>query len=134
MKIGDRHPINLNEWTVAEAVVVDIEDGKATLEIPATRIVMGIKSSLTDLTPEAPQKGFEVTGTTQQGTIAPAQQAPNTSDTAATQSDSDNASGVAGAPVPAPVQNTTTQPVQPTKFAPDDIGEGLAGVALPEMD
>lgn len=39
-------------YGVAEAVLVEIDNDQAILEIPATRIVMGIKSSLGDLTPD----------------------------------------------------------------------------------
>src|SRR6185503_14676250 len=54
VKIGDVYPVKLNEYDVAQAVVMDIDGDEVILEVPATRIVMGIKTALGDLdrTPE----------------------------------------------------------------------------------
>lgn len=49
MKKGDIHPVMLGPYEVAEALIVEIDGDNAILEIPATRIVMGIHSSLGDL-------------------------------------------------------------------------------------
>lgn len=46
MKKGETYPVRLNEYQVADAVIVEIDGDQAILEIPATRIVMGIHSSL----------------------------------------------------------------------------------------
>jgi hypothetical protein len=62
MKIGDRFTVYLDSHAVAEAVVEDIEDDKATLIIPATRLVMGIASSLTDLPEEIPEVEHQFAG------------------------------------------------------------------------
>lgn len=55
MKIGDRLSVTMEGFEVAEAIIEDIDDGKATLFIPATRVVMGVATSLTDL----PEEGSE---------------------------------------------------------------------------
>lgn len=52
MKVGDEILVNMGGFDVANAVIEDISDGKATIYIPATRVVMGVKSTLTDLAPE----------------------------------------------------------------------------------
>ena len=46
MKIGDRIAVQMEGFDVAEAVIEDIEDGKATIVIPATRVVVGVRTSL----------------------------------------------------------------------------------------
>jgi hypothetical protein len=52
MKIGDKFNVSLGMHEVAEATLVEIDGDQAILEIPNTRIIMGIHSSLGDLTPE----------------------------------------------------------------------------------
>jgi len=46
MKIGDRLAVQIEGVNVAEAVVEDIEDGNAVLVIPATRLVVKMRSTL----------------------------------------------------------------------------------------
>lgn len=52
MKIGQQFPLTMEGHVVAYAAVEDIDDGKVYLIIPATRVVMGLGSHLTDLDPE----------------------------------------------------------------------------------
>lgn len=52
MKAGDELTITMEGFSVGTAVIEQIEDGKATIYIPATRVVMGVKQSLTDVDPE----------------------------------------------------------------------------------
>lgn len=52
MKIGDRISVSMAGFEVTEAIIEDIDDGKATIFIPATRVVMGVATSLTDLPDE----------------------------------------------------------------------------------
>lgn len=49
MKRGDKVPVNLGQHVVAQAEVVEINNETATLVVPATKIVMGIRHELTDL-------------------------------------------------------------------------------------
>lgn len=120
MKPGDKFAVNLNEHVVAEAVVIDIEDGKVTLDIPATRIVMGVKSSLTDLPDTQPTTERVLLGAeTADGTPVSEPQAPKTTDESSTPQS-----------VPAPVAEVKA----PTGVPADAIGDGLANVPLKEMD
>lgn len=52
MKAGTQLPVTVEGFNVATAVIEEIADGRATIYIPATRFVLGIQTSLTDLTPE----------------------------------------------------------------------------------
>lgn len=52
MKVGDQLVVNMEGFQVCYATIEAIEDDKATIIIPATRVVMGISRSLTDLAPE----------------------------------------------------------------------------------
>lgn len=129
MKPGDKFAVNLDQWTVAEAVVVDIEDGQVTLDIPATRIVMGVKTSLADLTPVEPSVEHQILG------AEDGPQAPNTPDAS---SPTQQSTPVSAPPVPAPLPvSEVTAPVaetKPTQLPPDAIGDGLANVKLPEIE
>jgi hypothetical protein len=51
MKIGETIPVTMEGYEVAQGIIEDMEDGVATILIPATRVQMGIATSLTDLTP-----------------------------------------------------------------------------------
>lgn len=68
MKIGDRLAVQIEGVDVAEAIVEDIDDGNATLIIPATRLVVRMRQSL-DLTATAAPEvdrvfaGLETDGT-----------------------------------------------------------------------
>lgn len=52
MKVGDVLPLIMNGYTVAEAVVEDMSDGKATFIIPPSRFKMAIKHEIVPLDPE----------------------------------------------------------------------------------
>lgn len=52
MKVGDQMVVRLENFDVAMATIEHIEDGKATILIPATRIVMGVRQELAPLNPE----------------------------------------------------------------------------------
>lgn len=55
MKKGDTVPVMLANFHVANAVITEIEDGKAYLTIPATNVTMGVATSLTDLEERTPE-------------------------------------------------------------------------------
>lgn len=59
MKIGDKIGVYLANQLVAEAEIRELEDDKATLIIPATRVVMAVRTSLE---PEAGPAPVEPTG------------------------------------------------------------------------
>lgn len=131
MKPGDKYPVNLNEFVVAEAVVVDIEDGKATLDIPATRIVMGVKTSLSDLPEEVPNREKILLDEAPAPTVTPTvPQAPNTQGENGQVAPEQPTVGDVQPPQPPPAVTTNTANAIPA----DAVGEGLAGVALKEMD
>lgn len=46
MKINDKLEVQIQGVTVSEAVIENIDDGKATIIIPATRVVVQVKQSL----------------------------------------------------------------------------------------
>lgn len=46
MKIGDRLAVTIDGVEVTEAFVEDIEDGQATIVIPATRLVAQVRQTL----------------------------------------------------------------------------------------
>lgn len=55
MKIGDTFGVYIAGQQVAEAKIVELEDEKATLIVPATRVVMAVRTSLEpEVTPETP--------------------------------------------------------------------------------
>lgn len=139
MKPGDKFNVNLNEHVVAEAVVIDIEDGKVTLDIPATRIVMGVKSSLTDLPDTLPDTERQIIGTqddqgvpvSQNVATQPAPQAPQ----APKATDENSTAQVSPASQSEPQETVPEQtPIAKPGIAPDAIGDGLANVPLKEMD
>jgi len=49
MKIGDGVPVNIAGQEVARAVIKELADGTVTLEFPATRVVMAVR---TEIAPE----------------------------------------------------------------------------------
>lgn len=57
MKIGDQFPVRIGEHDVAAAYIENIEEGVATVVIPATRVQFGVASYLTSLDPEV-DRGF----------------------------------------------------------------------------
>lgn len=52
MKPGDEFPVQLSGYHVANGIVEEIDGDEVVIIIPATRVKMGIKTSLTDTTPE----------------------------------------------------------------------------------
>lgn len=60
MKIGSLYPVflrtNAGEYEVAQARLLEIDGDEAILEVPATRIVMGVNSSLGDLPERQPER------------------------------------------------------------------------------
>lgn len=134
MKPGDKFPINLNEWVVAEAVVIDIEDGKVTLDVPATRIVMGVKTSLSDLEPTEPAKETMILTDAPAPSVGPnAQVLATVAEQSEPQSDTVRAADAKTTDAQ-PVVTNETPTVAPVTVPDDAIGDGLAGVALKEMD
>ena len=68
MKIGDKFPVQIEGMDIGEATIEDIEDGKATLVIPATRLVVQVRQSLDMGATVAPEvdrvfSGLEDSGT-----------------------------------------------------------------------
>lgn len=56
MKAGDVQQVMLGPYHVADAVVMEIDGDEVILEIPATRIRMGLHQSLGDLHDKEPEK------------------------------------------------------------------------------
>lgn len=54
MKINDTYPVMIAGQVVAQAKITGLEDGKATLIIPATQVVMATRTELTVEEREAP--------------------------------------------------------------------------------
>lgn len=52
MKINDTYPVMIAGQVVAQARITGLEDGKATLIIPATQVVMATRTELTVEEPE----------------------------------------------------------------------------------
>lgn len=52
MKIGDQIPVSVEGLNVTMAIIEEIDGDKATIYIPATRAVFGIRSNLVAPTPE----------------------------------------------------------------------------------
>lgn len=57
MKINDTVPVLIAGQVVAQARITGLEDGKATLVVPATQVVMATR---TELTVEQPTEGATV--------------------------------------------------------------------------
>ncbi len=66
MKVNDLVPVSINGLVVAQAKVKELGEGTATLVVPATLVVMGVNTSLTDL-PAAEEQAKE-TSTVMLGT------------------------------------------------------------------
>lgn len=58
MKVGDTVPVYIAGHVVAQARVEAMGDGTATLIVPATRAIMGVRTDLTDL-PEKEESGTD---------------------------------------------------------------------------
>lgn len=59
MKVGDKEPVIIAGQVVGYADISEIADGTATLVIPATRVVMGVRTSLTQDTAPVDTTGTE---------------------------------------------------------------------------
>lgn len=70
MKVGDKFPVRLLDYEVAEATIVeiDVESDEVYLEFPATRVVMGRTSGLGDLQ-RTPEKDRLFGGVEQDGDV-----------------------------------------------------------------
>ena len=122
MKVGDAYTIRLDEHEVGQAIIESIEDGQATLVIPATRIVMGVKSSLAAPPERVPEvdRVFGGVAETPDNTPSEAQRQVN-----------EQPGPVAQPQVEVPVHNEQqSQPSQSNYVAPDQVGNGLRGVEL----
>lgn len=62
MKRGDKVPVHIGGHQVAMAEVKELEDGTATLVVPATLVVMGVRTELTDLPTTEPSTETIITG------------------------------------------------------------------------
>lgn len=105
MKVGDTVPVNIGHHTVAQAQVksVDTKENTATLVVPATLVVMGIRTELTDL-PSAES----ATETLITGVEAPTE--PEESATVGEPIDT-NTSNVSGSENVGVVEGTAAEPV-----------------------
>lgn len=70
MKVGDKVPVFIGGHTVAQAEVkaVDSSENTATLVVPATLVVMGVRTELTDLPGSEPATDTLITGVDRAGT------------------------------------------------------------------
>lgn len=80
MKINDTVPVLIAGQVVAQARITGLEDGKATLVVPATQVVMATR---TELTVEQPTEGatVQIIGeqqSTEEVSVEPATVAPQT--------------------------------------------------------
>lgn len=80
MKINDTVPVLIAGQVVAQARITGLEDGKATLVVPATQVVMATR---TELTTEQPTEGatVQIIGEgqeTEEVAVEPAPEAPQT--------------------------------------------------------
>lgn len=62
MKVGDLIPVHIGQHEVAQAEVKEISDGQAVLIVPARRVVMGIRTELTDLPTTEPSTEVIIDG------------------------------------------------------------------------
>lgn len=80
MKINDTVPVLIAGQVVAQARITGLEDGKATLVVPATQVVMATR---TELTVEQPTEGATVVvlgneQQTEEVSVEPNAEAPQT--------------------------------------------------------
>ena len=62
MKIGDIFPVTIAGQTVANAKVVELDKDSATLIVPATKVVMAIRTEFASPEPVEPNKEVIITG------------------------------------------------------------------------
>jgi len=60
--VNDVIELKYMEQTMVHGTIVEITDGKAYIDIPATRVVMTVKQSLVPVTPEAPEVEHQFAG------------------------------------------------------------------------
>lgn len=120
MKVGDTVAVNIGASTVANAKIVELGDGTATLVIPATKVVMAVRTEL-DTTPVAPSQGNEhaILGIeTRENQVTPAEVSPaNLVETPIVPAD-----GVTPAQASAPDVAQTSAPAPVATPEPDTAG------------
>ena len=112
MKVGDKVPVNIGPHEVAQAEVKEINGSEAVLIVPARRVVMGIRTELTDLPGTEPETESIVVGVEQPQASAVVDDTPTQQNSAET---TDSAPVVeAVAPASAPVAEGVAQTPAPT--------------------
>ncbi len=104
--------VQIEGMTVTEAVIDNIEDGKATLTIPATRLVVQVRQSLDLAAVKEPESESIIIGAVENETVAPEAKQP-----------------VQAADTPAPAQPTQPAPVTQASSV-QDVGEGIHSMNL----
>lgn len=61
--VGTALEVKLEDHVVAQGVVTEISDGKVYIDIPATRVVMGLKTSLGEPPVQTPEVEHQFAGT-----------------------------------------------------------------------
>ena len=124
MNVGDKLAVRVDRFDVAFATIDDISDGKVTMTIPATRIVMPVRYELADVeyTPETDRVISE-----HLESATPAVPTPTTTSTAeahtASLSDANNSDQ------PTPIEDEP-EPTITLRERLDGAGEGLHGREL----
>ena len=73
MKVGDRFPVTVQGIEIAQAVVTYVDVDRVTLEVPGTRAVVGIATSLVNTSPEPEGTKDQIIVTdAPNGTVSPA--------------------------------------------------------------
>lgn len=130
MKVGDKIPVNIGNHEVAQAEVKEINGAEAVLIVPARRVVMGIRTELTDLPGTQPETETIITGVDRPEATAPVVEQPN--DTTVPPADSPGVAD-AVAPVQPPQAVETPAPVvEAPETAPVTPVESAAPVTPPE--
>lgn len=117
MKVGDTVPVALAGHVVAQAQVKELSDGKAVLIIPATQVVMAVRTELDAVPAEPKETETVITGAerAEDNTAADVQTAEQifnqpTEQTDAAVSDNDTQTAdQTAAPQPTEVQSAETQ-------------------------
>lgn len=60
--VGSTLELKLNDFTVANGVVTEISEGKVYIDIPATRVVMGLRTSLGEPPAHEPEVEHQLAG------------------------------------------------------------------------
>lgn len=118
MKVGDTFPVQVAGMGVnVSAKVTYIEDGKATLEIPATRVVFATRTTLSDEGPQAdPNAKDQLIGTPQDAPVVETKTEATVTATEAKPEDALREHATVDEPVEPKEESTSTDaPVEPTK-------------------